>query len=179
MPTLDQKTVKALTLDGIKNRKGEAVRDWIFFDDDLHGFGVRVRYDLSGVLCKVWCVQYRHDGKQRRQNIGKFPRMNAATARTKAGAWLDKVHGGIDPAVVRGNDRKAEALKFHKAVDLYLARQQSEVRESTLANISLYLSGAYSDRCTASRLPRSRNQTSSNAWMPSRRSRPGGPHRSV
>ncbi|HYQ06064.1 MAG TPA: tyrosine-type recombinase/integrase [Xanthobacteraceae bacterium] len=143
MPTLDQKTVKALTLDGIKNRKGEAVRDWIFFDDDLHGFGVRVRYDLSGVLCKVWCVQYRHDGKQRRQNIGKFPRMNAATARTKAGAWLDKVHGGIDPAVVRGNDRKAEALKFHKAVDLYLARQQSEVRESTLANISLYLSGAY------------------------------------
>jgi integrase len=136
MTTLDQKTVAALSLDG-------DTRDHIYRDDDLHGFGVRVRYDRNDKLCKVWCVQYRVDGKQRRQNIGKFPRMNASTARTKAGAWLDKVREGTDPAVTRENDRKAEALKFHKAVGLYLARQQTEVRDSTFENISLYLTGRY------------------------------------
>ena len=92
MTTLDQKTVTALTLQGDD-------RDHIFRDDDLHGFGIRVRFDQKGRLCKTWCVQYRTaEGKQRRQNIGKFPRMNAATARTEAGAWLNRVHDGVDPA---------------------------------------------------------------------------------
>jgi integrase len=135
MTTLDQKTVAALALDG--------ERDRIYRDDDLHGFGIRVRYDSKDKLCKVWCVQYRVDGKQRRQNIGKFPRMNAATARTKAGSWLNKVHDGTDPAVTREADRKADALKFHKAVESYLARQQTEVRDSTFETTKLYLTGHY------------------------------------
>jgi integrase len=141
--TLDQKTVAALTLDGCKNKKGEPSTDWIFFDADLHGFGIRVRYDRNNKLCKTWCVQYRVDSKQRRQNIGKFPRMNAAAARTKAGGWLNKVHEGTDPAVTREADRKVEALRFHHAVGMYLAKQQTEVRESTFENASLYLTGGY------------------------------------
>jgi integrase len=103
-----------------------------------------VRYDHSNKLCKTWCVQYRIDGKQRRPSIGKFPRMNAATARTKAGAWLNKVHEeGTDPAVTREADRKAEALKFHHAVGMYLAKQETKVRSSTLDNMKLYLTGRY------------------------------------
>jgi integrase len=132
MTTLDQKTVTALALVGDD-------RDHIFRDDDLHGFGVRVRYDQKGRLCKTWCVQYRHDGKQRRQTIGKFPRMNAATARTKAGAWLNKVHEGTDPAGERLAERKAEALKFSVAVEQYLAKQREEVRQSTFVGIEGYL----------------------------------------
>lgn len=136
MTTLDQKFVTALTLDGDD-------RDHIFRDDDLHGFGIRVRFDQRGRLCKTWCVQYRIDGKQRRQTIGKFPRMNAATARTKAGAWLGKVHDGTDPAGEREAAKKADALKFHIAVEQYLAKQRSDVRESTLENIQIYLTGRY------------------------------------
>jgi integrase len=134
MTTLDQKTVAALALvDGETDR--------IFRDDDLHGFGIRVRFDKKGKLCKTWCVQYRVDGAQRRQGIGKFPRMNAATARTKAGAWLDKVHEGTDPASEREAERKADELKFSKAVAQYLAMKQrdGEVRDSSFENIKGYL----------------------------------------
>jgi integrase len=135
MTTLDQKTVAALTLDHGK-------RDYIFRDDDLHGFGIRVRYDRNDKLCKVWCVQYRTaDGKQRRQNIGKFPRMNAATARTKAGAWLNKVHEGTDPAGEREAERVANKLTFSKAVEQYLEvkRREGEICDSSHDNIKGYL----------------------------------------
>jgi integrase len=134
MTTLNQETVAGLKLD-------DGERDRIYRDDDLHGFGIRVRYDSNNKLCKTWCIQYRIDGKQRRQNIGKFPRVNAAAARTKAGAWLDKVEEGTDPAVTRENDRKAEALKFHHAVGMYLAKQETKVRRSTFDNTKLYLTG--------------------------------------
>jgi integrase len=145
MTTLDQKTVANLKLDGLKTKKGEAITDLIFFDDDLHGFGVRLRYDSNGRLCKTWCVQYRHEGKQRRQNIGKFPRMNAATARTKAGAWLNKVHDGTDPAGERQAERVANKLTFSKAVEQYLAvkKREGTVRDSSYSNIELYLTGKY------------------------------------
>jgi integrase len=142
MTTLDQKTVAALTLSGDK-------RDHIFRDDDLHGFGIRVRFDLKGRLCKTWCVQYRTaEGKQRRQTIGKFPRMNAATARTKAGAWLNKVHDGVDPAGERAAAKIAEALKFSIAVEQYLTVRRREVdegklRPSTYEQIGLYLTGKH------------------------------------
>jgi integrase len=138
MTTLDQKTVAALTLNGDE-------RDHIFRDDDLHGFGIRVRFDQKGRLCKTWCVQYRHDGKQRRQTIGKFPRMNAATARTKAGAWLNKVHEGTDPAGERQAERVANKLTFSKAVEQYLAvkKREGEVRDSSYSNIELYLTGKH------------------------------------
>ena len=136
MTTLDQKSVIALTLSGDD-------RDHIFRDDDLHGFGIRVRYDQKGRLCKTWCVQYRIDGKQRRQTIGKFPRMNAATARTKAGAWLNKVHDGTDPAGEREIAKKADAMKFNIAVEQYLAKQRADVRESTFTNAEIYLTGRY------------------------------------
>ena len=134
MTTLDQKTVAAITLDGDD-------RDHIFRDDDLHGFGIRVRFDQKGRLCKTWCVQYRHEGKQRRQNIGKFPRMNAATARTKAGAWLNKVHEGTDPAGERAAERVANKLTFSKAVTEYLAvkQREGEIRDSSYGNIKGYL----------------------------------------
>jgi integrase len=138
MTTLDQKTVANLKLDGDD-------RERIFRDDDLHGFGIRVRFDSNDRLCKTWCVQYRIDGKQRRQNIGKFPRMNAATARTKAGAWLNKVHEGTDPAGERQAERVANKLTFSKAVAEYLAvkRREGEVRDSSYGLIELYLTGKY------------------------------------
>jgi integrase len=137
---LNQAAVAALNLDD-KSLKDN--RDHIFRDDDLHGFGIRVRFDSGGRLTKTWCVQYRIEGKQRRQNIGKFPRMNAATARTKAGAWLNKVHEGTDPAGEHEAQVKAEALKFHKAVAQYLELKQLKVRDSTFGLSKLYLTGRY------------------------------------
>jgi hypothetical protein len=49
------------------------------------------------------------------------------------------VHEGTDPAGERAAAVKAEALKFSKAVALYLDRQRGEVRGSTFENIETYL----------------------------------------
>jgi site-specific recombinase XerC len=88
---------------------------------------------------------YRVEYVQRRHNLGKFPKMNAATARTKAGTWLEKVHNGFDPAGERAIAKKAEAVKFDKMVGLYVDRQRDEktVRASTLSQVELYLRGPY------------------------------------
>jgi integrase len=68
--------------------------------------------------------------------------MNAATARTKAGAWLNKVHDGTDPAGEREAAKKVDAMRFHIAVEQYLAKQRAEVRESTFVDIESYLTKA-------------------------------------
>jgi len=137
---LDQKTVAALKLDGGKT-------DQIIFDSEetLRGFAVRVRYDHSRKLCKTWIIQYRHDGHQRRQTIGKYPRMNATTARSKAAAWLRKLDQGVDPAGERQAERAAAKLTFSKAVDQYLAvkKREGEVKDSSYGLIELYLTGKY------------------------------------
>jgi integrase len=143
MTTLDQKTAAALTLDGMKTKKDKPVTDHVFFDDDLSGFGIRLRYDGKDRLCKTWCVQYRIDGSQRRQPLGKFPKMNAATARTRAGTWLEKIHDGIDPGDEREAERKAESLKFSAAVTQYLELKRLSVRDGSFALQKLYLTGRY------------------------------------
>jgi integrase len=141
--TLDQATVTGLTLNGVHDRKGNPKRDHIFFDLDLKGFGVRVRYDNNDRLCKLWCVMWRIENVQGRATLGKFPRMNAATARSKADAWLKKVHEGINPAGERAIAKKAELLTFSKVVEMYIARQRDRVRPSTLSQVELYLTGPY------------------------------------
>jgi integrase len=121
-------------------------RDQIFFDSETSGFGVRVRFDINGKLCRTWIKQYRNeDGQQRRQTIGKFPRMNAKTARSKAIAWNDKLERGIDPAGEREVERAATKLTFIKAATEYLAVRQREggMRDSSYSNIELYLTGKY------------------------------------
>jgi integrase len=69
--------------------------------------------------------------------------MNAPTARSKADAWLSKVHDGIDPAGERAIAKKAEALTFAKIVEMYLDMQRENVRPSTLSQIALYLTKGY------------------------------------
>lgn len=66
------------------------------FDATLPGFGLRV-----GASKKTWFIFYRFGGKQRRFNLGSFPALSLADARIKAGAALEKVERGIDPASER------------------------------------------------------------------------------
>ena len=81
--------------------------DAIFFDDDIPGFGVRLR--AGGT--RTWIVQYRIAAKQRRQALGSAAVVNADKARAVAKKTLAKVtlgEGSTGPA-----GRGATALQDH------------------------------------------------------------------
>ena len=84
---------------------------WIAWDDRVTGFGVRVQ--PSGT--KSFLINYRADGggrysPNRRLVIGRFGRMTAAEARTRAQALLGRVAAGEDPAAQRAEARGLPTL---------------------------------------------------------------------
>lgn len=90
MPRLTKRTVDALTA-----RPGE---DLVVFDDQLAGFGVRVR--PSGI--KTYFIQYRNVyGRSRRYRIGRHGVLAPYEARVEAKKLLASVIKGEDPAALR------------------------------------------------------------------------------
>ena len=96
----------------------------LYADDDLPGFGIRVRRDVKGRTRRKWFYQYRsrNDGSQHRINLGNVdsPAAVAATkARQAASALAEKVQIGGDPQKERQTAKKGrkrllldEALKY-------------------------------------------------------------------
>ena len=78
-------------------------RDWIIFDDDLPGFGLRVF--ASGK--KSYLIQYRVPGGTRRYTIGLHGKFTPVGARKRAAKLLAHVADGGDPSKERAESRKA------------------------------------------------------------------------
>jgi Arm DNA-binding domain len=68
--------------------------DHIEFDDDIKGFGLRLREGGS----RVWIYQYRIDSKQRRVVLGSATSVPLSVARKNAGELEARVKLGGDPA---------------------------------------------------------------------------------
>ncbi len=84
-----------LTLAAIEGLKLDTgVADKIIFDDDVPGFGIRVR--ASGA--RTWIYQYKIGGKTRRLVLGHATAIKPARAREIAGELHAKVRLGRDPA---------------------------------------------------------------------------------
>ncbi len=81
--------------------------DKFYWDDDLPGFGVRVR----GSGRKYYVVQYRADGRVRRITLGRHGAVSTETARRRAMAAISEAKGGGDPAAARDERRKAVTMK--------------------------------------------------------------------
>ena len=79
-------------VEGLKLDAG--VADKIIFDDDVPGFGVRVR--ASGA--RTWIFQYKIGGRTRRLVLGQVSAIKLAKARDIAGELHAKVRLGGDPA---------------------------------------------------------------------------------
>ena len=96
---ITKRTVEALKV---------AAKDYIAFDTDLPGFGVRVM--PSGK--QFFLVQYRRHGRTRRVMIGQFGIVTAELARREATIKLGSVRGADgDPAALRDADRQSTTMK--------------------------------------------------------------------
>jgi integrase len=112
-------------------------KDYITFDAELAGFGIRVM--PSGK--RFFLVQYRHHGRTRRVMIGQFGIITAEQARREAIHMLGDVRGAAgDPAAQRDLERQATTmkqlgerfLKQHVAIRCKSSRQREYKRSVEL-----------------------------------------------
>jgi integrase len=109
--------------------------DFIAWDDDLPGFGLRLRAGGS----RVWIAQYRTDTGQRRETIGRADRLDVDAARKAARKILAKVELGHDPAAEKREKAARKAQIFGAFVDPYLAHKQKRLRLKSYAEVERYL----------------------------------------
>jgi integrase len=112
--------------------------DAIFFDDDLTGFGLRLRV-TGDVVRKSWIAQYRHAGRTRRLKIGSVEKIAPDQARKAAKQLLARVELGADPAAEKATASAKAANTLRSVIDEYLDAKESTVRASSFRVTALYL----------------------------------------
>lgn len=126
---LTQASVKGLSLPS-------GSRDKLFFDDELPGFGFRIRDGGK----RTWIAQYRLGKKQRRVTIGAAANTTAEEARTRAKGILSKVHLGADPQIEKAEARNQASSTVQSAVERYLdVRAQPRLKPRSLAEVQRHL----------------------------------------
>jgi integrase len=110
--------------------------DKIFFDDDLHGFGLRVREGGK----RTWIAQYRIGKKQRRVALGTVENTDAEEARKRAKSVLSRVHLGADPQIEKAEARVQSSATLRALVDRFLAeRAAKRLKAGTFTDVERYL----------------------------------------
>jgi integrase len=133
---LTSKAVGALTMPPGKT-------DHFEWDDDLPGFGYRLRAAAGGKVRRSWIVQYRRAGATRRLLLGSGHVLNAEQARIAAKKALAKVALGEDPQGDRQERRSKNRVTLQSSVADYLALKAPRLRPTTLDNINRYLTGPH------------------------------------
>jgi integrase len=112
------------------------VADKVFFDDDLPGFGVRIR--SSGA--RRWMVQYdAPGGRTRRMMLGRTSAFSAAKARTMARDILASVRTGQDPAADKATKRLEAAETIGAILPSYLALKRAELKPRSFEAVERHL----------------------------------------
>jgi integrase len=109
--------------------------DHIAFDDDVPGFGLRVR-DTGG---RTWVFQYKVGSKQRRLVLGKASALTAEKARDLAADLHAKVRLGGDPAADKTAAKVAAELSFKSVADRFLAWQRKRLRPRSYEEIERHI----------------------------------------
>ena len=113
----------------------EGKSDAIFFDDDVPGFGLRIRAGGK----KTWIVQYRVGKQQRRITLGAVNALDPEKARKAARDRLAQVTLGGDPQRDRLEARASAAITLGSLVNRYLKFKEASVRKSTHSETKRYL----------------------------------------
>ena len=123
---LSDKTIAGLTISQGKS-------ELLVFDDDLPGFGLRLRAGGS----RKWVFQYRANGRQHRMTN------KAVMDATRARAWAKKLHHevglGANPAQEKVEAKIQAGLTFGKVAADYLAFREREWRPTSMRTSRLYL----------------------------------------
>lgn len=97
MPRLTKRFIDALKAAG---------KDVILFDEDLPGFGLRVKPNGA----RSFLIQYRQGGRTRRLTLGRYGRLTPDEARKLAKQHLGAVGRGGDPSEERHRSQEAPTL---------------------------------------------------------------------
>jgi len=128
----DRQTVSALAPPAGKT-------SFVFFDDALKGFGVRVLQSAGGQILKRYCIVYRINGKQRWLMIGDAAKLTEAQARKSAKEKLASVLLGVDPQGGRQAARESASETFKTTVQKYIETEKGTWGAATLGHKNLYL----------------------------------------
>jgi integrase len=120
-------------LAGLTLPKGK--REAIFFDDDLAGFGVRLR----GGGASRWIFQYKLGAQQRRITLGSTTAVSPTKARATAAELHAKVRLGGDPAGQKTESRIRAAETLRAILQIYLEHQRRTVRPGTFRQLERHL----------------------------------------
>jgi integrase len=90
-----------ITEQSIKRMKAPEDGNYIEWDSEIPGFGVRIT--VAGAVGFI--LDYRIFGRQRRYTIGRYPELTATAARLEAGALRAKIRAGHDPMEERNQSR--------------------------------------------------------------------------
>jgi integrase len=116
---------------GLKDDSAEA----IVFDDDVPGFGVRIRAGGS----KVFVFQYKTGPRQRRVTLGPVTAFDLAKARDAARDLYAKVRLGGDPAGEKADARLKASETFTATAAVYLRHQRTRLRPRSFAQVQRHL----------------------------------------
>jgi len=109
--------------------------DHIEFDDDIPGFGLRIREGGS----RTWVFQYKIGGKQRRMVLGRATAIKAEKARAIAGEYHEQVGRGRDPAGEKAVRKVQAADTLDELVRRYLEVKKDELRPRSYAEVARHL----------------------------------------
>ena len=116
-------------------RLPEGKSDFVFFDDQIPGFGVRLR--AAGG--RSYLFQYKIRGTSRRIVIGRVGVISVGKARDLAAEYHLAVRQGRDPAAEKEMRREASQQTFLAVAEPYLKRQKEKMRPRSFIQVERHL----------------------------------------
>lgn len=107
----------------------------IEFDDDVPGFGIRVRAGGS----RTWVFQYKIGEKHRRMTFGAVSALGIKDARDRAERLHAKVKLGEDPAGQKIEARTKASQTFDAVLEVYLDDLKARLRPRSFAEVDRHL----------------------------------------
>lgn len=107
----------------------------VVFDDDIPGFGLRVREGGS----RNWIFQYRQGAKQRRVSFGSASAVTVQAARDRAAKLHAQVKLGHDPAGQKIESQARAVEVFGQILRPYLAHKKSALKPRSYLEVERHL----------------------------------------
>jgi integrase len=123
-------TVKATA--GLKLPPGKT--DHIEWDDDVHGFGIRLRSQS-----RTFVFQYKIGNQQRRMNLGAVSAVDFGRARETAKDLYARVRLGQDPAGDKADAKIKAAETFGATAARFLEYQRTRLRPKTYSGVERHV----------------------------------------